>query len=262
MIRLVLIAVIVLGCMAGAAAEVEPDSAAIEAYNAYVEAYEAGDRQEAEKHLKAASAAQPDWADPYVHLGRLYIEQERFSTACATLAQAAEMMEDDAEVAFYWGYALYRDGQYGDAAVQLEKSLALEEKKEEATEVLAQANLELGNQLKTQKKMGDAARAYRAAIKYDPSLFAAQYNLGNLYYEQQDYADAEEALSKAVKLDPKHYKAHFNLAIALHAQGKLEEALAEYQAVVKTGKGKKGASSTVSTAEQTIKGIQEQLSSN
>jgi tetratricopeptide (TPR) repeat protein len=114
----------------------------------------------------------------------------------------------------------------------------------------------------TQKKLGKkgaAAAAYKSAIKADPKLATAYYNLGNLYLEGEDFAEAQDAFTEAVKLEPNNVKAHFNLAIALHSQGELEKALAEYQKVIQVGSGQKGSSATVKQAQDVIPALKTQI---
>jgi len=126
----------------------------------------------------------------------------------------------------------------------------------------AQAQLRLAETNKNLKKNKSAVKAYEAAIKADPNMFAAYYNLGNLQLERQDFEEAEDAFKGAVRIEPKNYKAHFNLAISLHYQSKLSDALAEYEQVVKVGKGKRGASATVKQAEGVIPGLKEQIAAD
>jgi hypothetical protein len=57
-------------------------------------------------------------------------------------------------------------------------------------------------------------------------------------------------------------RAHFNLAIALHSQGELEGALAQYEKVVSVGGSSKAARSTVGQAKQVIPALKEQIAAD
>jgi superkiller protein 3 len=283
---LILTVSLLCGATLVAAAEVEPNAEATEAYNAYVEAYKADNMAEAEKQLKAAQAAQADWAKPYVELGQLYVQQKKYGPAAQALATATELDPTDAHGFLFLGNAYVAQELYSKAFPALNQALTLDSSLVEAHKLLATAYFEEGDYTaarthyqaytavetgdalallrlaETEKKLrknSSAVRSYRAAIKADPKLFAARYNLGNLYLETQDFADAEEQFAAAMKIEPRNFRAQFNLAIAIHSQGRLEDALAAYQQVVKIGGNKSAAKSTVSQAQKTIKGLEEQI---
>jgi tetratricopeptide (TPR) repeat protein len=201
-------------------AQVEPNAEATEAYNAYVEAYKANDLATAEAKLKAAKAAQSDWAQPCLELGQLYIQQEKYGPAAAELQSATELDPSDAKGFLYLGSAYAKQEVYSKAYPALNKALELDPSLTEATQLLASAYFNDGDftnakeqytayvakvpgdatahmrLAEANKKLGKrnlAIKSYKNAIKADPKLFAAQYNLGNLYLESEDFADAEEA---------------------------------------------------------------------
>jgi cytochrome c-type biogenesis protein CcmH/NrfG len=270
-------------------AQVEPNAEATEAYNAYVEAYKANDFATAEAKLLAAKAAQSDWAQPCLELGQLYIQQEKYGPAAAELQTATQLDPSDANGFLYLGSAYAKQEVYSKAYPALKEALELDSSLTEATLLLASAYFNDGDYANAQvqymayvakvpedatahmrladanKKLGKrslAIKSYKNAIKADGLLFAAQYNLGNLYLESEDYADAQQAFVEAVKLEPKNFRAHFNLAIALHSQGELVGALAQYEKVVSVGGSSKAARSTVSQAKEVIPLLKEQIAAD
>jgi cytochrome c-type biogenesis protein CcmH/NrfG len=268
------------------ASAVEPTEEAATAYNAYVEAFKNEDTAAAQEHLKAAIAAQPEWATPHLAMGQLCIQQKKFKTAGTHLETATELDPAEATGFLYLGNAYVEQNLPSKAYPALQKALSLDSSLVEAHKLMAMAYYEdgdyaaardhytryttvetgdavaflrLGDANKQLKNTKSAVKAYKAAIKANPKLFAAHYNLGNLYLGRQDFADAEEAFASAIKIRPKDVKAHFNLAIAIHSQARLEEALAAYQRVVQVGGNRSSAKRTVEQAKATIQGLKQQI---
>jgi tetratricopeptide (TPR) repeat protein len=82
-----------------------------------------------------------------------------------------------------------------------------------------------------QAKLYASSREFwRDAVARNPESWLAQYNLGNTFLK----TSPEVAIGyyrEAIRLKPDCAPAHFNLAEALEREGKLQEALAEYEAV-------------------------------
>ncbi|PLX35226.1 MAG: hypothetical protein C0605_10885 [Hyphomicrobiales bacterium] len=92
----------------------------------------------------------------------------------------------------------------------------------------AEAHYNLGN---CRRLMGDAAgaaRDYRRALKLQPGLVAAWTNLGLVLAESGQHDEAVAACREALALKPGHANAHVNLANALKEKGAFEEAEAAY----------------------------------
>ncbi len=58
-----------------------------------------------------------------------------------------------------------------------------------------------------------AIRYYLNALKINPSYKLAYYNLGNIFEEIKKYKFAIKMYLKAIELDPNYYDAHYNLAL-------------------------------------------------
>lgn len=274
-------------CAATAAwADADPNAAATEAYNAYVEAYKANDLAGSEAALKKAKAAQADWGKPCLELGKLYIQQKQFGPAVKELTDATKLDAGNAQAHLYLGSAYVGQEVYSQAYPALQKALQLDPSLHEANKLLGTAYFEDGDYAKAQesytvyttavpgdanalmrlaeanKKLGKrsaAVASYKNAIKADPKMATAHFNLGNLYLEGEDFENAEASFAEAVKLEPKNVKAHFNLAIALHSQSKLQEALSEYEKVIAVGGSQKSAAATVKQAKDVIPALKEQI---
>lgn len=83
-----------------------------------------------------------------------------------------------------------------------------------------------------EKKMEEAAAAYRKALVIDPELVPAIVNLANIHYAHDELIEAQALYERAIGLDPACFEAHFNLGNIQHDLGRYHEALASYRAAV------------------------------
>ena len=72
--------------------------------------------------------------------------------------------------------------------------------------------------------MDQTVKAFREAIKRDPSYVAARLKLGVVYQEQGQLEMAIPQYREVLKLRPDEAVGHTNLACALAEQGKLDPA--------------------------------------
>ncbi|MFI4976866.1 MAG: tetratricopeptide repeat protein, partial [Caulobacterales bacterium] len=87
----------------------------------------------------------------------------------------------------------------------------------------------LGNALKAQARLDDAAASYRRALQLQPHDAVAHNNLGNVLKAQGQFDAAVASYARAVVLRPGIAELHNNLGNALLARGKPEAAAASYQ---------------------------------
>ncbi len=88
------------------------------------------------------------------------------------------------------------------------------------------------------EKHGDpwsARKAYASALERDPGCYGAHLALGILHLKAGDPGAAEAALRLALERDPDGHEARYHLALALRAQGRVEEAEAELWRLVRVG---------------------------
>ena len=70
-----------------------------------------------------------------------------------------------------------------------------------------------------------AMACYRSAIRIDERHYNAWYGLGNIYYRQEKYDFSEHHLRKALAINPCSSPLYCYLGMALHANGKRQQAL-------------------------------------
>jgi tetratricopeptide (TPR) repeat protein len=87
------------------------------------------------------------------------------------------------------------------------------------------------------RKMEDAAAAYRKALVIDPDLVPAIVNLANIHYARDELIEAQALYERAIALDPDCFEAHYNLGNILHDIGKYDDALACYREAVALSPG-------------------------
>ena len=86
----------------------------------------------------------------------------------------------------------------------------------------------LGNALKAQGKLQEAAASYSEALSHKPDHVGALFNLGLVLQMQGHLEEAAASYRRALSHKPDHVEAHGNLGNTLQAQGRLEEAVACY----------------------------------
>jgi tetratricopeptide (TPR) repeat protein len=83
-----------------------------------------------------------------------------------------------------------------------------------------------------ERKMEEAAAAYRKALVIDPDLVPAIVNLANIHYARDELIEAQALYERAIGLDPDCFEAHFNLGNILHDLGRYDGALQCYRDAV------------------------------
>ena len=88
-----------------------------------------------------------------------------------------------------------------------------------------------------ERKMEEAAAAYRKALVIDPDLVPAIVNLANIHYARDELIEAQALYERAIGLDPDCFEAHFNLGNILHDLGRYDTALLCYRDAVALNPG-------------------------
>jgi serine/threonine-protein kinase len=97
----------------------------------------------------------------------------------------------------------------------------------------AGARYNLGNSLRLQGKLAEAAGAYRQALALDPRYASAHANLASVLQAQGNLAGARAEYRKAVHLEPNDISFHMSLGLVLRDLGRLDEAEEEERKAIK-----------------------------
>jgi arylsulfatase A-like enzyme/Tfp pilus assembly protein PilF len=181
-----------------------------------------GKTDEAIEVLRSVIAADPKAARTHARLGDIYLSLGRFAEAAdeyrAEMANYPEMAV--AHVGL--GKAAKEEGRVPDAFEHFKKAAACPDEP-------GQGYYALGS---LSELTGDTARAigyYKKAIQLDPTIVEAHYNLAILAKKHADRASASKYLNEAVRINPRFAKGHYGVANLLREEGRIEEAVAQYQ---------------------------------
>jgi tetratricopeptide (TPR) repeat protein len=93
-----------------------------------------------------------------------------------------------------------------------------------------------GNALLSQGRLEDAIQSFREAVAIDPGSTTAStalanglYDYGTAALESGVPARAADALREAIQIKPDYAEAHNNLGIAFATQGRIREAIVEWE---------------------------------
>ncbi len=220
------------------------------------------DNDDAIAESRAAIRLKPDFAMAHNNLGIALKAQGKLDEAVMEYRTAIGLKPDDElawKVNTNLGYVLRVQGKMDEAATAYGEALRLKPDN-------AAVYYDLGAVLQAQDKLAGASDAYRAAIRLKPDHAEAHCNLGLLllgknradaealallrrghelgskqanwrypsaeWVRQAERAAARSAELPAIRPKPNDAVAHEILGNALRAQGKLEEAVAEYKTAI------------------------------
>ena len=179
--------------------------------------FAAGAAAEAERLLRDALRAKPDFPQARVMLGCALEAQGKLEAAAAELAQA-----DDFGALFLYAGILRRLGRLEASADALRRALALEPDN-------LDAHAELSQVLDAQGDHEGAARSLEALLRQRPQWAEALYNYGAALNKLMRPVEAEDAFRRAVRAEPGFVRAWRMLGGVLLGQGRIDEALALYR---------------------------------
>jgi len=113
-----------------------------------------------------------------------------------------------------------------DRKAALEKRRRVKNKKEEAVELK-----EEGNAAFKKGDLEEALDCYTLSLAADASVFQTYCNRAMVLLKLERAADAQADAEKAIKLAPKFTKGYMRRGAAFEAQGKMDDALADYEQV-------------------------------
>ncbi len=156
--------------------------------------------QAAEGYLNEALARAPKKAQPYRHLGQLYLAQGDYLQAATALAQAIELEPQDDLAHFALGEAYEGLGQRDEALAEWKQAAAL------------RPLIEMGRRLQAQKQWDEALRVYRTAVGIDPAHAWLHRTLGwILYWGKKDLEAALAEYEISLSLAPQEVSAYIDL---------------------------------------------------
>lgn len=188
------------------------------------QAWRQGDRALARKTYEQVLREAPHHADALYALGVLAFEARDLSEAESYLQRALAVDPNQARCHTLLGAVHWQLGRAEEAIADSRKAVELDPTR-------AELHNNLGVALKQAGLLGDAVSAFRQSLAIGPT-FDGAYNLANALAALDDLAGSEREFRRAIELSPREWEAHNNLGNILQTQGRLEEALACFEAAL------------------------------
>jgi tetratricopeptide (TPR) repeat protein len=222
--------------------------------------YRVGDWEHARTEFERLHAAHPADTNTVILLAYCYNKLNRAADAVTLLAPLERSHAGESQFEYIYAFALIASGKQEDGLPRMEK-LAKEKNSAEAwliagTTRFYRGQMEVARQdldaavtlnpklpgLQTMagqaryamKDMPAAASAFQAALRSDPTDFVANRDLGAMRLKEGDTENARPLLELALQLQPKDPLTRFENARLDDETGKLAEAVAILEELVKT----------------------------
>ena len=118
----------------------------------------------------------------------------------------------------------------------------------------AEAMVEIAKLLFAERDYRGTEELLRRAVALRPASPDVHYSLGNALMSLERILEAEQAYLQAARLDPEHFKARNNAGLCALRQGKLGEAAAHFQAVLRLHPGDAIAQANLDLVAQAMRG--------
>ncbi len=159
--------------------------------------------------------------------GALLEERSQYEDAGKAYAKALEIVPDSSFLGAVTGKALLQSGRVDEAIITANKAIKNNTNEEEAYKVLALAYL--------QKKQYDKAiEQYEKLLKIQPNSMDILSELVSLYVRTQHFQEAIQLYRNMARIDNNRaFMYEFRIALILTQMGRYQDALDEYQTVLK-----------------------------
>lgn len=175
-----------------------------------------------------ALESEPNLAEIYAQLGRLYAQEENWAEAIAFFENALKSIPDSVHI--YSNLAqIY--GKMGKRELETScwyKAVALN-----PDLVNGQGYYKLGQALEEQGKTEEAIECYQKSCDREPAALPAYYKLAEKRLQQKDLDSAKACLENIIKQDPNQSQAHYQLGRILSRQGEFDSAISEFRHTIK-----------------------------
>jgi tetratricopeptide (TPR) repeat protein len=202
-----------------------------------------GEFEKASVQFRAATERSPDYFEFHNSLAKSLTRQGHLPEALSEFRQAAKLSSKRADRKYFdvlanqWlGNTLQDLCNYVGAASAYEEALRLKPD-------YRIAHSELGHVFQRRGQVARAIREYRTALDAEPSELdidewfvmreRSQVSLGKALYEEGNYPEAISRFGEAIDLNQENVEAHYGLALALHKQGREQEAAARCETLNK-----------------------------
>lgn len=224
------------------AVSINPGSALAHAdihYNLGLAYYEQGNLDEAIACYKESIRINTDLAAAHCNLGLVYQTQGKLDEAITCYKEAIRIDPSLVVSHFHLGSVYSDQGKLDLAIAEWRTIIRINPDLEDPYyNLLADAHFHLGLFYAVfQGKFEEAIACYKEAIRIDPNLAVvinpnladAHYNLGLAYVAEEKFDEAVKEWQTVIRINPDFALAHYNLGYAYEDQGKFDEAAACYK---------------------------------
>jgi len=156
-----------------------------------------GNHEKAINHFYHAATLNPKDAYAFYNLGIEYIQTGNYPKAIEELKKALELSPNEAIYYYNLAIAHSKGNDFESALENLKKSVQLKPNE-------ASTHFELANIYLKTKRLEDAVLEYRTVLEVDPKSLEAHYRLGLAFVEIGEGDYAFEEFQKALKIQPDH----------------------------------------------------------
>ena len=204
---------------------------------------------------RRAEVLQQDTPELYILLGDLTQQKKQYRQAKLYLSKALQMAPYEGEAYYYNGLLDARQGDTLSGIALMQRALELKPRFVpayiELTNIYTRLHdygqaQDINNQgiryfpkesalyytrgllYQTQKRLDSALIAYRAAVNFDSTNYAADFQAGIIYLKWNSLPLAVKSFQKVIRYNPKYPQINFLLGTAFDRLGNLEGAIEQY----------------------------------
>ena len=179
-----------------------------------------------------ALESQPNLAEIYAQLGRLYAQEEDWNAAIAFFESALKSIPNSIHI---YSHLAQVYGQMGKKELETDCWYKAVELKPDL--VNAQGYYKLGKSFEEQGKIDSAIDCYQKACDREATLLSAHYKLAEMRLRQGDLDSAKACFEKIIQQDSHQPQAHYQLGNILSRQKQFESAAQEFRQTIKLDSG-------------------------
>ena len=186
-------------------------------FNIGVRALNAAEYQDALGEFTLAQKVDPERADTYKAVGKVYMQMDSLDIAIESYLKAISMDSSLVEAYADMGIGLSNKQRYDEAIPHLKKAVELSPTNISIIKALASSQWMAGD-------TDGAVISAEAALEVNPDDPKVLSLVGGIFTDIKNYDKAVEHLERAVEMDPESSDTVFNLANAYLGQGSLDKA--------------------------------------
>ena len=190
-------------------------------------AEESGDWSTAEQAYRSALELQPDFPPLHAKVGLIYQFQGRFREAVGAIEKALTLDPELPDAHFFLGLAHYSLYEYQQAIESFQQAISQNPENVKAQVYLGVCFLAL-------QQLDKSVEQLEAVIEKHPQELEALQTLAQAYLNRTrtSYTKFQETFSRIEEIDPDSFRTHQLLAEAYATQGRLNQAIEEYEKAV------------------------------